>query len=51
MRLPVPVHIDRYAHIIAGESDGLLERYELGCRKCVELVNFVVSYLMNEEQP
>ncbi len=51
MKLPVIVHVAANIHIIADESEGLLERYELCCPKCAELVDFVVSYLVNEEQP
>ncbi len=51
MKLPVPIHIDRQSHILADESDGLLERYEVGCSKCVELVDFVLWIMEREEQP
>ncbi len=50
MKLPVPVHIDRHSHIIADESDGLLERYEIGCFKCLELIDFVLYTREREEQ-
>ncbi len=51
MKLPVIVHIASHVHVIADESDGLPESYALSCYRCAELVNFVLSYLVNEEQP
>lgn len=49
MTQPIPVHIGPSLHVIADASEGLHERYELGCSNCLMALEFVFDYLESQE--